>query len=135
MLFTADTRDPVAGVLGSRQEVVLFSKLNTLKFPNPPDIVAYLKRVLAPARMLAFQLHVRSVPEGLPYVAAVAEVDVGEDEPVCNDTDKKGCVALRLPFGKDFTAIVRRYDHQLLFFKFSCAEPKCRGHDADFMFV
>ena len=50
----------------SRKEVVLFSKLNTLKFPDPKDIVRYLKNVLAPARMLDFEVHVRRVPEGTP---------------------------------------------------------------------
>ena len=80
----------------------MFSKLNTLKFPHPGEIVAYLKRVLAPARMLDFEVHVRKVPEGTPYTGAVATVDVGAEEPIRNTTDRKGVVDLRLPFGKDF---------------------------------
>jgi hypothetical protein len=64
----------------SRKEVVLFSKLNTLKFPDPAQIVKYLKHVLAPARMLDFEVHVRRVPEGTPYEGAIAEVDVQAED-------------------------------------------------------
>eukprot|EP00291_Cryptomonas_curvata_P029670 CAMPEP_0172211238 /NCGR_PEP_ID=MMETSP1050-20130122/36286_1 /TAXON_ID=233186 /ORGANISM="Cryptomonas curvata, Strain CCAP979/52" /LENGTH=226 /DNA_ID=CAMNT_0012891657 /DNA_START=87 /DNA_END=765 /DNA_ORIENTATION=- len=48
----------------SLKEVVLFSKLNTLKFPNPPDVVAFLNSVLAPARMTAFKVVVRNAATG-----------------------------------------------------------------------
>ena len=101
----------VAGVDQSRREVVLFSKLNTLKFPNPPDVIAYIKRILASARMLAFQVHVRRVPEGSPYPGAIAEVKLGdsEEDSVRNTTDKRGVVDLRLPFGKDFQVIASGY--------------------------
>ena len=91
----------------SKQEVVLFSKLNTLKFPHPGEMVSYLKKVLAPARMLDFQVHVRKVPEGFPYSGAVAEVDVGAESKIKNSTDRKGIVDLRLPFGKDFEVCAR----------------------------
>ena len=84
--------------------MVLFSKLNTLKFPTPEHIVKYLDRILAPARMLDFQLRLRRVPEGTPYSQALVQVDVGEEDPVKNQTDREGKVDLRLPFGKDFEA-------------------------------
>jgi len=98
----------------ARQEVVLFSKLNTLKFPHPGEIISYLKRVLEPARMLDFQVHVRKIPEGTPYLGSVASVDIskyvveniddeGEPRMIRSTTDRKGVVDLRLPFGKDFT--------------------------------
>lgn len=89
------------------QKVVLFSKLNTLKFPTPDHIIKYLDRVLAPARMLEFKLRLRRVPEGTPYPKAHVEVEVGEEKPVKTDregTDREGKVSLRLPFGKDFVA-------------------------------
>lgn len=91
----------------SRKEVVLFSKLNTLKFPHPEEIVKYLKRVLAPARMLDFEVHVRRVPEGTPYEGAIAEVDVQAEDVIRNTTNRKGVVDLRLPFGKDFEVLAR----------------------------
>ena len=89
----------------------MFSKLNTLKFPNPPDVIAYIKRILASARMLAFRVHVRRVPEGSPYPEAIAEVKLGdsEEDSVRNKSDKRGVVDLRLPFGKDFQAIASGY--------------------------
>ncbi len=101
----------VAGVDQSRREVVLFSKLNTLKFPNPPDVIAYIKRILASARMLAFRVHVHRVTDGQPYSGAIAEVKFGdsEEDSVHNTTDRKGVVDLRLPFGKDFQVIASGY--------------------------
>ena len=97
-----------------RQEVVLFSKLNTLKFPNPKEIIEYMKRVLAPARYLDFQVHVRKVPEGTPYLGGVASVEIGADEPVRSTTDSKGVVDLRLPLGKDFEVVAQGCDPRLL---------------------
>ena len=95
--------------LGSRLEAVLFSKLNTLKFPNPPDIIAYIKRELAPVRMLAFKVLARNVPDGLPVSGGLAEVDVGEDEPVHSETDRNGVVDLQLPFQKDLSCQVAKH--------------------------
>ena len=86
------------------QKVVLFSKLNTLKFPTPEHIIRYLEKVLAPARELEFELLLRRVPKGAPYSGAIVEVDVGTENPVTQSTDNQGKVRLRLPFGKDFEA-------------------------------
>ena len=43
-----------SAVTGSRIEAVLFSKLDTLKFPNMHDIIAYMKHTLAPVHVLGF---------------------------------------------------------------------------------
>ena len=56
----------------------MFLKLNTLKFPHPGEIISYLKRVLEPARMLDFQVNVRKIPEGDPYLGSVASVDISK---------------------------------------------------------
>jgi len=98
---------------GGRQSVVLFSKLNTLKFPNPPDVVDYLVRVLSGARITQFEVLVRKVPEGLPCAGALVEVHDQSTEEEFHPpnshsrTDGRGSQMLHLPFRKSLTAIAR----------------------------
>eukprot|EP00960_Hanusia_phi_P055315 762936-Hanusia_phi.AAC.2 len=98
---------------GGRQCVVLFSKLNTLKFPNPPDVIDYLVRVLSGARVTQFELMVRSIPEGLPCAGALIEVhDYSTEEqfyPTSSHTktDARGLLMLHLPFRKNLTALAK----------------------------
>ena len=61
-----------------RHEVVLFSKLNTLKFPNAFNVIAYIKRILEPARTLAslathrLQMAVRRTQQRASYLQELA---------------------------------------------------------------
>mmetsp|Transcript_42657 Transcript_42657/g.106755 ORF Transcript_42657/g.106755 Transcript_42657/m.106755 type:complete len:969 (+) Transcript_42657:207-3113(+) len=52
-------------------EVVLFSKLNTQRFPHPTDLVKSLLATLAPARSTKFRLIARHVPTGKAEEGAV----------------------------------------------------------------
>ena len=49
---------------GGREALVLFSKLNTNRFPNPPDIISYLLRKLDVVRSTPFFVLVRDATTG-----------------------------------------------------------------------
>ena len=106
---------------GSRQQVVLFSKLNTLRFPNPPDVVGYLVRTLAPARSTRFTVYARALPGGLGCLGAhvKAQLDGQPDaRPMLGEvreetSDKDGRVVLNLPFGAFAARAAVRGDGQL----------------------
>lgn len=114
-----------AGQEGGRTEVVLFSKLNTQRFPNPPDVVNYLIKTLAPARSTHFCFLLKSVPSGEPMVGASIELEdslgnhmprEGDPSSMLPSSDNQGRIKLeKLPFGS-FTTTVR---------------PPQRGNDGD----
>jgi len=84
-----------------RHTLVLFSKLNTLRFPHPKALVSWLLKTLHPSRIATFQIFAKVIPGGRAYteVASVC-VLTSDGESYEGKTDRNGSCALKLPFGK-----------------------------------
>lgn len=50
-----------------RHTLVLFSKLNTLRFPHPKALVSWLLKTLHPFRIATFQIFAKVIPGGRAY--------------------------------------------------------------------
>ena len=84
-----------------RHTLVLFSKLNTLRFPHPKVLVSWLLKTLHPSRIATFQLFPKVITGGRAYteVASVC-VLTSDGESYEGKTDRNGSCILKLPFGK-----------------------------------